>query len=401
MLLALLWILLLVSAGLWLAAHQRLRFIDRMFPPLDADTALPVPLAWPKISVMVPARNEENDVGMCLASLATQDYPEMELIVVDDESTDATLDRAREALKGMPSARIVEGRPRPGPGWIGKSWALTQGAEQATGKWLLFIDADVYHHPAAIRQAMALAMDRGMDAVSIMPRIDCPSFWEKCVMPLFAALTVLVEPLDRANHPEAGGSRLSGAFILVRRSVYEAVGGHAAVSSQILEDMALARRLKQHGARTWLTFTHDLTHTRMYHNFHELWRGLVRLSFPMLDDSLARLGLAYLASLMFTVAPWLTLGAGAWLGLQGAREMLPLALASLLLCAYQAYVLRDFFRVLRVHNAYAWLLALAAGLYCFAATWAAWLYFTGRGLDWKQRRYRPAEARPHDLHAPR
>jgi len=401
MLLALLCILLLVSAGLWLAAHQRLRFIDRMFPPLDTDTALHVPAAWPKISVIVPARNEENDVGMCLASLAAQDYPEMELVVVDDESTDATLDRAREVLEDTPSTRIVEGRPRPGPDWIGKSWALTQGAEQATGEWLLFIDADVYHHPTAIRQAMALALDREMDAVSIMPRIDCPSFWEKCVMPLFAALTVLVEPIDRANRPEAGSSRLSGAFILVRRSVYEAVGGHAAISDQILEDMALARRLKQHGARTWLTFTHDLTHTRMYHNFHELWRGLVRLSFPMLNYSLARLGLAYLASLMFTVAPWLTLGAGAWLGLQGKCAALPLVPASLLLCAAQAYALRDVFRVLRVHIAYAWLLALAAGPYCIAATWAAWLYFTGKGLDWKQRRYRPTAARSRDLHAAR
>lgn len=381
--------LLALCAALWILVHYRIRFLEREFPSLDADTRVSDPVGgWPLISLLVPARNEERDVAACLASLASQDYPSFELIFVDDESTDRTLALAHSALDGKPHCRVIAGKPRPDTRWVGKSWALVQGLDHARGDWLLFIDSDVVHHPSAVRKAMAMATEQGADAFSIMPAIECRSFWEKIIMPLFALLSGLVAPLDRANRPEKRGSRLSGAFILVRRAAYESCGGHAAMREQILEDMALARRLKGKGHLLWLTYTHDLTRTRMYDNFRDLWAGLGRLSFPMLNYSLARLLLAYLAAIVGTLAPWIGILAGAlWLG-QGDRVHGGLFLGTgVVLQLYILHVLKKVFEILRQPRIYGWFLALASSIYCLAATASALRHVTGRGLGWKQRTY--------------
>jgi hopene-associated glycosyltransferase HpnB len=383
------WILLMASAILWTVIYLRVRVQETTIPSLDSTTALPDPPGgWPFLSVIVPARNEESVIRECLASVVRQDYPGFELIFVDDQSTDATARMARDTLRNCTFCHFVEGAPRLGEDWIGKSWALVQGVAQARGDWLLFVDADVVHHPATFKKAMAKAIALKVDALSILPTIDCRSFWEKCAMPLFALLSVLVEPLDDANHVHRRGSRLCGAFTLIQRSVYDAAGGHMAIRSQILEDMALAANLKRDGRRIWLTYTRDLTSTRMYENFHDLWMGLTRLSYPMLGYSPKRLLLAYLAGFIGTVVPWLTALAGMGLLMNGSMAGLLIAPAGAGLCLASRYAIQRVFSVVKVHPPYAWLLPLAAFLYLLAATHAALRHFRGKGLVWKQRIYR-------------
>lgn len=378
-----------VSALLWLVVYYRIRRLEKVIVPLDAEPLLDAPPdGWPRLSVIVPARNEERDVGACLTSLAAQDYPCWELIFVDDESTDRTLEQARQALAGGPPSRVLAGRPRPAGSWVGKNWALVQGAAEARGDWLLFIDAAIVHHPAALRQGVALARQLNVDALSIMPAIECHSRWERVIMPLFALLSALVAPADRANQPGLQGSRLAGAFILVRRAAYEAVGGHGAIANQILEDMALARRLKHQGFSIWLTYTHDLTRTRMYDTFNDLWAGLTRLSFPMMNYRPALLLAAWLAAFFGTLVPWLALAGGLTAALLGHPGGLGTALAGLAVCACSPRIMRKVFRLLNVSRLYAWLLPLAAHVYCLAATWSALRHYSGRGVGWKQRVYR-------------
>ena len=152
----LLCILAVSSLAVWLVIGVRMHFIEGTFPPLNSSSRMEDPFqGWPFVSVIVPGRNEERDVGACLQSLATQDYPNYELIFVDDESTDRTLAIARATLEKHPFARAMAGAPRPTGKWVGKSWALVQGVEAAKGDWLLFIDSDVVHHPLAIRKAVA------------------------------------------------------------------------------------------------------------------------------------------------------------------------------------------------------------------------------------------------------
>jgi hopene-associated glycosyltransferase HpnB len=373
----------LVSAILWLVIYFRLRFLKNTIPSLNSKSELPDPPGgWPFISAVVPARNEEREVGPCLSSLAAQDYPGFEIVFVNDQSSDGTLAVAKDALKDCRSCRIVEGAPRPaGSSWVGKNWALMQGVAAAQGDWLLFIDSDVAHHPLTFRKAMAESLRLNIDALSILPTIHGKSFWEKCVMPLFATLSVLIEPLDGASHPERRAARLCGAFILIRKDVYQAAGTHEAVRDQILEDMALARILKQQGRRIWLTYTHDLTSTRMYDSFRELWHGLSRLGFPLLRYSIARLTIAWLAAIVGALVPWIATAVGFCL-FDG-----PLSIAGIALCIFNRGAIQPVFTVVRVRSQYAWLLPLAAILYCLAATRAAARHFTGKGLAWKQRVY--------------
>ncbi len=385
----LIWLLLAGSAVFWLVIAVRLRFLEDTIPSLDSDTTLPEPPGgWPFISVIVPARNEEKEVGKCLASLAHQDYPRFEIIFVNDQSTDDTGRVAREALKDCSFATVIDGAPRPeGQQWCGKNWALVQGLEYAKADWLLFIDSDVVHHPATFKKAMAKAAELQVDVMSILPTIDCRSFWEKCVMPLFAQLSVLIEPLDSANQLKKKGSRICGAFVLIKRSVYLDVGGHEAVREQILEDMALAQLLKKKGHRIWLTYTRDLTNTRMYDSFRDLWTGLGRLSFPMLRYSIALLLVAHLAAIVGALTPVLALAGGLLLALLGHGAGIPLLAAGAALSLLLRWGQQPIFSVVKVPSSYAWLLPLASYLYVLAATHAAWRHLTKRGLPWKQRVY--------------
>ncbi|MBU1693955.1 MAG: glycosyltransferase family 2 protein [Verrucomicrobia bacterium] len=382
------WFLLTSSALLWTAICFRLRFLENRFPPLDATTPLPAPRdGWPPVSIIIPARNEARDLAATLGALQCQEYPDFEIIVVDDRSTDATARIAEEAGRGLVAFRLIRGAPRPDDGWAGKNWALVQGTEAARYEWLLFLDADVVLHPAALKQAMAGATLQNVDALSVLPAIECRTVWEKTIMPLFALLSALVEPMDRANHPEKAGSRLSGAFILVRRSAYEAAGGHRAVAGRIIEDMALAKNFKRGGYPIRLLWTHDLLSTRMYDTFRDLWSGLIRLSYPMMEYSPPRLLLAWAAALIGAWTPWFVLVAGAWQTARGQAAGIASWLVALVLCMAIPRILRKVLELLRVKRLYAWLLPAAALLYCLAATWSALRYTTGRGIAWKQRLY--------------
>jgi hopene-associated glycosyltransferase HpnB len=378
-----LWIAWGVSAVLWLVVYFRLRFFEKNIPSLDSTSELPDPPGgWPFLSIIIPARNEERIVGECLASLVAQDYPGFEIVFVNDQSTDSTLAIAKDTLKDCRFGRIIDGTPRPdGETWIGKNWALMRGVGQAKGDWLLFIDADVVHHPLTLKKAAAKALELGVDALSMFPTIRCRSFWEKMIMPLFATLSVLVEPLDSASHPEKRAARLCGAFILIKRSVYESAGTHAAVRDRILEDMALAQILKKQGRRIWLTYTRDLGRTRMYEHFQELWHGLSRLSFPLLRYSIPRLAIAWMAAIVGTLVPWISAAVGL------CRFDWPLGVAGVALCVFSRRAIQPIFTVVKNPSQYAWLLPLAAVLYCLAATRAAFRHFTGKGLAWKDQTY--------------
>lgn len=372
------WVLLAGSAALWATIYFRIRYLEKSFPPLDSTTPLPVPAdGWAPLSIIIPARNEERDLAATLCALQRQDYPDFEIIVVDDQSTDATARIAEEAGRGPVAFRLVRGAPRPDDGWVGKNWALVQGAEAARHEWLLFMDADVVLHPAALKQAMAGTILRGVDAFSVLPAIECRSLWDKMIMPLFALLSALVEPMDRVNHPKKAGSRLSGAFILARRRTYEAAGGHRAVADRIIEDMALAKNFKRGGFPIRLLWTHDLLSTRMYDTFRDLWAGLVRLGYPMMEYSPPRLLLAWVVALVGAWTPWMALFTGKWPALGG-----------LALCAAMPAVLRKVLDILSVPRSCALLLPVASLVYCLAATWSALRYTTGRGIVWKQRVYR-------------
>lgn len=222
----------------------------------------------PRVSVIVPARDEEACLGRCLQSLVSQQGVELEIIVVDDDSTD----RTREIAQSFPGVRVVEAGPVPS-GWTGKNNAVWTGAKRARGTWLLFTDADTFHLPGSLARSLAEGQQQRVALLSYSPEQEVRGFWEKAVMPvIFAELAATYRPsqVSDAASPVAAAN---GQYLLISREAYDAVGGHAAVGASLLEDVALARRVKASGRRIFFRYGADAVRTRMYRSFGQLREG--------------------------------------------------------------------------------------------------------------------------------
>lgn len=232
----------------------------------------------PTVSVIVPARNEEACLRACLESLVAQVGIEFELIVVDDGSTDNT----RAIAESFPGVKVIEPGPLPA-GWSGKNNAVTAGAEQARGEWLLFTDADTVHRPGSLARAVAEATAQKAYLLSYSPEQDVQSFWEKAIMPVIFAELAETYPPSEVSQPSSTIAAANGQYLLITRAAYEAVGGHAAVAGELLEDVALARLVKQSGHKLVFRFGGDAVCTRMYRTFAQLregWTKNLALLFP-------------------------------------------------------------------------------------------------------------------------
>jgi cellulose synthase/poly-beta-1,6-N-acetylglucosamine synthase-like glycosyltransferase len=247
----------------------------------------------------VPARDEAGRVGECVAALLGQDAAVVEVVVVDDGSQDATADEARAA-----GAR-VEAAPAPGPGVAGKAAACAFGAEAATGgHWLAFVDADVALAPEALSRLLAACLGSGAVAASPLARQATRTWWEELLLPDLGLAVAERLDLGAVADPGRPAAFLSGQCLLVRRDAYDAVGGFAAVAGSLIEDVALARRLKAAGWGLEVRLAPDLAAVRMYGRFGDLWEGLAKNLAEVwgaTPGSLARQAARALAG----VAPWL------------------------------------------------------------------------------------------------
>jgi len=236
----------------------------------------------PTVSVIVPARNEEASLGACLQSLvlpndlqdnlrnrALNDVA-FEIIVVDDHSTDRT--RAIALSLASPQVQVIEAGPLP-TGWTGKNNAVTAGARAARGEWLLFTDADTIHLPGSLARSLEEAKGHGATLLSYSPEQIVKSFCEKAVMPvIFADLAASFRP-SQVSDPNSPAAAANGQYILITREAYDAIGGHAAIAGNLLEDVALARAVKRSGRKIFFRYGGDAVRTRMYRSFAQLREG--------------------------------------------------------------------------------------------------------------------------------
>ena len=257
-----------------------------------------------EVSVIVPARNEEACLADCLRTLVGQEGVAYEIIVVDDHSTD----RTRSVAESFP-VKVITADPLP-PGWSGKCNAAASGARVAKGKWLLFTDADTKHAPNSIASGLREALDCGAGMLSYSPKQELRSFAERALMPvIFAELAATYPPKDVCD-PSSPTAAANGQYLLIRRDVYDAIGGHEAVATAILEDVELAKRAKQAGYKLRFRMS-KVVSTRMYRSFPQMWEGWTKnlaLLFPNARRlALIRLGeFAILASgVYFFIDTWL------------------------------------------------------------------------------------------------
>jgi len=240
-------------------------------------TAAPVPQK-PVISVIIPARNEEACLGACLQSLVTQAGMNFEIIVVNDGSCD----RTPEIAQSFPAVTVVNAQPLP-QAWTGKNNALVSGAKIARGEWLLFTDADTVHLPGSLGRSLGEAQRRGTALLSYSPEQEVRGFWEKAIMPvIFAELASVYRPSE-VSDTASPVAAANGQYLLVERDAYEAVGGHVAIAATLLEDVALARNVKNSGRRIFFRYGGDAVRARMYRSFSQLregWTKNLALLFP-------------------------------------------------------------------------------------------------------------------------
>lgn len=357
----------------------------------------------PVVSVIVPARNEEACLAACLASLLAQNeivqneatqkassHGEVfsrvpfEIIVVDDHSTD----RTREIAGSFPGVRVIDAPPlrtdSAGKSWTGKNNAVYAGARAARGEWLLFTDADTMHLPGSLARSLAEAQQHGAAMLSYSPEQIVETFWEKAVMPvIFAALASRYRSAE-VNDPNSPVAAANGQYILIRRDIYDAVGGHAAIASDLLEDVALARRVKHSGRKIFFRYGGDTVRTRMYRTFAQLREGWTK-NLAILFPDPRWLALQGLFTWLFA---WTTAAFAIWLSF---RRITPLS--SIVILALAIPLLWLYAHIRRAHFAGdANLLAIAFGPPMFAYLLFRSAYAHRHGsVAWKGRQYSDKE----------
>ena len=339
-----------------------------------------LPVDLPCISVLIPARNEEEDIVPCLESLRKQDYPAYEVLVLDDNSTDRTAERVAEVAAKDPRVKLVRGKPLP-RGWAGKPYACHQLAAQAKGSWLLFTDADTIHAPTMLSSAMAYAHEHKLSLISGLPLQKTVSFSQRVAVPAMYFLILCGMPLwwvQGARRPRPG--LVIGQFIFVSAADYHEVGGHEAVRSKILEDIWLGFTMARHGKRMGVV---DLS-GMVSGEFGDLWEGFGKFAY-----SIASLGtwlflLIFLGVVGLFVAPFIMMATH--LSPWWSYDWFAIIVAQVVLILIMRVLVDRRFRYKRLY-----FVSLPAGIVFLLASgvWAWKRRHTGGGVSWKDRTYRP------------
>jgi glycosyltransferase involved in cell wall biosynthesis len=255
----------------------------------------------PNLSAIVPARNEQATIGECVESLAQQSEI-TEILVVDDQSTDRTAQIVYGLMNKHAQVRLLQTTDLP-PGWVGKNHAVWLGAREARGDWLLFTDADVLHGAKSAARAMEIARRQAASLVSFSPEQITESWYEKSLLPVIYCLLASKFPFHDVNDPQKADAAANGQFLLIRREAYNRVGGHAAIAGEVLEDVALAKLVKEAGERLWFGPGTGIVRVRMYRTFDGMWEGWRKNLYRLMGGSPA----AVISEISRAIGPLLVL----------------------------------------------------------------------------------------------
>ena len=367
----------------WLHNQYHLDIIVEPTPP---------PSQAPLISVCIPARNEERNIRACVEAMLAQDYPDLEAIVLDDRSTDATPSILADIASRDPRLRPISGSDLP-EGWAGKPHALYQACKAARGEWLCFVDADTFVTGEALSACYAKAIETNADMFTIMTFQITGTFWEKVVMPLvMTALSVGFSP-RKVNDPKRKDAIANGQFIMIKRSVYDAICGHESVKDQIVEDKAISEQVKWNGYRLVVADGYAVARTRMYTSLPEMWEGWTKNIYLGLRDQPSLLVLGVFGAFLLLIATlflpiWPLLGL-LWY-LQGGGWLAATVIAkSLILWVFLIYVRARVAEAMDISAWYAFTTPLGAAVFAAMMLTSTWKVLSGKGVTWKGRMYTP------------
>ena len=327
------------------------------------------------VQVIIPARNEEDCIGRCLESLARQKGIDYEIRVVNDGS----IDRTRAIAESFPNVQVLDAQELLA-GMSGKCNALITGTAGATAEWLLFTDADTFHYPGSLAAAVQEAAKRGVDLLSYSPEQETGSWYERILMPVVYAELTRTYPTEKVNDLQSPIVAANGQYILVRRRIYEKLGGHQAVAGKLLEDVELAKLFKVSNHKILFRFGGGLVRTRMYRSFAAMWEGWTKNLALLFRHPLR------LATLRVLEFAWICSLPAAWLVLESGGNY-PFATAGF--CLGLIFYVLFLVRIRRAHFAASANLLSFLGLPLFSLLLVrSWLHSRVRGeVRWKGRTY--------------
>jgi chlorobactene glucosyltransferase len=380
-------VILAIIAGLWIVLAFGPWHRNGFGEQLNASTNLNANIELPSVSLIVPARNEAGILPTSVPSYCTQEYPGLQVIVVDDQSEDESPKILENLAKRYSNLTIVRAADRPA-GWCGKPWAVQQGVEQARTDFLLFTDADCVFHPLAVKQAVTLLLHENFDVLALIIMMTFGTLSEQIGLAGLASVLVMIMPISLVNDPKSKAALAAGGFILVRRQAYDKIGGHAAVQSEIIEDVKLAQKFKASGARFHCHATGDLVWTRMYEGFADLWEGLSKNAYAGSEYQPMKFWLGLTAATLVIILPPIYLIVSVIALLRHPSPLLgAIAVLSLIIVACQTIVQKRTVRYLKLPMWQNLTMPLSAALYLAIAINSAWEHHFRGGNLWKGRRY--------------
>ncbi len=382
--------------GVWPIRHlvitilfARLDILTKKSPKYQGAEGEPVP----KVTALIPAKDEEETIGACLDSVRAQTYPSLEIMIVDDRSTDRTRAIAEAAAAEDPRISVVSIDHLP-EGWTGKTHALQTAQETTSGAWLWFLDADTRHHPDCLSIVMQYARSRQASLASLLPELRCETFWEKAVMPLIGIVLMRTYPTFLTNNPKHRLGFANGQFILIERSTYDEIGGHAAVRDRFVEDIGMAQLVKDAGKSACTAIAPEISSTRMYTSYRSMVRGWSRILYdahhrkvlPLIGKIIEPLvfsqsgDIAFIVSLIMLAFGWATPFTWSLLGLSTIHQVL------------KQWVLFRMYRMTAPKDAWYALFYPIAGIVSDIITCRAiWMCLTGQ-VVWRGTSYQNASA---------
>lgn len=352
----------------------------------------------PLVSILVPVRNEQHRVlDDCIRSILAQDYGKFEVIAVNDRSTDKTGEMLETLAKSDDRLRVIEGEELP-PGWLGKPYAMQQALNHARGEWILATDADMIFEASALRTALDRAVESNGDALTLIPRFETGSFWERVIIPTWEWVFLMFTFFFRIHDQKSDRAAGIGGFFLMKRTVLDRAGGYEGLKDEVMEDARLAERIKRSNARLLIERAPALISTRMYSTFSEMWEcntknwfSGVNFSFPFALFCVVSMYLAAVAPPLIALAAIIAIASGTDL----SALFIPAVLSWLLQVIVMAIVCKRS----EVSLVYALTTPLGLGLIYAMLFDSGIRITTGRGVTWKGRKiYERRGVRPPRLH---
>jgi glycosyltransferase involved in cell wall biosynthesis len=271
----------------------------------------PLPGPPPRVTLLIPAKDEGERIRGCVASALAQDYPDFQVIAINDRSTDNTGAVMDEMAAADPNLRVLHIKEPPGPGWTGKNNALHQASKLADGEWLLFVDSDVVLEPDALATAISVVRRKQFDLLSLLPKLESHTLWESLLVPLCAGAASSLYLIALTNNAQMNRVAFAnGQFMLMSRRAYDAIGGHVAVKDRYCEDVAIAELMKKNGLRPRVSWGNDYAAVRMYSSLPAIFRGWSRIYYAAQAGRPWRIliGITFLLLCGFSILPALAWG---------------------------------------------------------------------------------------------